>query len=68
MKQQGIFHCFLKKTLAFGQMMAAYISSTPKNLIREANELARKQSASRNKRLKENILRAKGKAEQVSYS
>lgn len=48
--------------------MAAYISSTPKNLIREANELARKQSASRNKRLKENILRAKGKAEQVSYS
>ncbi|MCY7865923.1 hypothetical protein P8918_13140 [Bacillus spizizenii] len=47
---------------------AVYIGSTPKNLTREANELARKQFASRNKRLKENILRVKGKAEQVSYS
>ncbi|MBU5262202.1 hypothetical protein [Bacillus atrophaeus] len=47
---------------------AVYIGSTPKNLTREANELALKQFASKNKRLKENILRVKGKAGQVSYS
>ncbi|MCD7911099.1 hypothetical protein KC480_06105 [Bacillus velezensis] len=47
---------------------AVYIGSTPKNLTREANEIARKNFAQKNKRLKESILRVSSKAGLVSYS
>ncbi|ARC67347.1 hypothetical protein B14_200136 (plasmid) [Bacillus licheniformis] len=46
---------------------AVYIGSTPKNLTREANEIALKQFAKQSQQLKENLLKIRGK-KQMSYS